>query len=482
MYFDEALIQQIFPGDNREKIMRVLEAIIVSSYDGIWVCDGKGTVISLNKASEKLLDLSASQVLGKTTLQLLNEGLLDVAVTPEVIEKKKVVTRIQRIQRTGKRLLVTGTPVFDEDGKVILVVTNERDMTTLDKITHELEKSRSNERRLKNELELLNKIGKMDSNFICESNEMTEAVKTAFTLASFDETNILLLGESGTGKGMLARLIHDNSARKNQDFIHINCAALPENLLEAELFGYEKGAFTGAREQGKVGLIELANQGTLFLDEIGELPLRIQSKVLTYLDTNTIVRLGGTAQRSIDCSIIAATNRDLDEMVKRQEFRKDLYYRLNTFCIELPPLRKRPEDLFELVHYYLERYNKKYKASRKIGSYALECLFAYHFPGNIRELRNLLKRAVALSQGTYIDDMVLDFIRAEQRSGEAAQPEPPSSEPVNLSQLVGTFEKVAIKKAMKGCPNTRELGERLGISQATVIRKMRKYGLKLAAK
>ncbi|MEJ2731939.1 MAG: sigma 54-interacting transcriptional regulator, partial [Deltaproteobacteria bacterium] len=187
-----------------------------------------------------------------------------------------------------------------------------------------------------------------------------------------EASNILILGETGTGKGLLAKLIHQFSHRKKKPFIQINCAALPETLLEAELFGYEKGAFTGAREHGKIGLFELAHEGTLFLDEIGDLPLAVQAKLLKYLDDHEIMRLGVIKPKPVDCTIIAATNRNLEASSRQRKFRQDLFFRLNTFVIQTPPLRERPDDIFELVNHLLAKYNRHYVLRRRISPGAME--------------------------------------------------------------------------------------------------------------
>ncbi|PIV01012.1 MAG: Fis family transcriptional regulator, partial [Syntrophobacterales bacterium CG03_land_8_20_14_0_80_58_14] len=255
------------------RLNRQLKAIFESSSDGIWVCDGQGKVIDVNGASEKLNGIHAKSVLGKTVTELLATGLFDRSVTLEVLETKRQVSVVQYIKKTKKVLLATGTPVFNEDGSIFLVVVNERDMTQLNAIRDQLEQSRMVTEKFKNELAELTVLELKNQEIITESDSMRDVLRIALKLAHVEASNILILGESGTGKGLLAKFIHQNGRRKNQPFVQINCAALPENLLEAELFGYETGAFTGAREQGKAGLFELAQGGTLFLDEIGDLPL-----------------------------------------------------------------------------------------------------------------------------------------------------------------------------------------------------------------
>ena len=311
-----------------------------------------------------------------------------------------------------------------------------------------------------------------------ESAAMAKVIKTALKLADLQESDILLFGESGTGKGLLAKLIHDNSKRKNMPFVIINCAALPETLLEAELFGYEKGAFTGARNNGKVGLIELAHEGTLFLDEVGDMPLSIQAKLLTYLDNRKIKPLGGVEERDVDCTIIAATNRNLEKLVRNKMFRQDLYFRLNTFALRVPSLRERPEDIFALINYYVQRYNKKYNEKKRISHTAIEKLILYKFPGNVRELKNIIKRAVATCDDPYIDEDLMHSLHLSSTINESG-PAIGSDISLDLNERLQSYERILLKDAMKFCSTTREMATYLNISQPSVIRKLKKAGLKM---
>ncbi len=460
-----------------KNLNKQLETIFKSSSDGIWVCDGKGKVININSASARLNGIKASDVLGKNISDLVAKGLFDRSVTLEVLETKRQVSVMQYIHRTKKYLLATGTPTFDDNGKVFLVVVNERDMTQLNAVRQELEQTHMITEKIKSELTELNLLELKDQEIVAESNAMRQVVRAALKLASIEASNILILGETGTGKGLFAKFIHKNSNRREKPFIQINCAALPESLLEAELFGYEKGAFTGAREQGKVGLFELAHKGTLFLDEIGDLPLQLQAKLLKYLDDYEIMRLGGTKSQKIDCSIIAATNRNLVKLVDKRLFRQDLYYRLNAFTIKIPPLRVRPEDIFELVNHFLNKYNKIYGFKKQIFPETLELLQAYPFKGNVRELKNLLKKAVIMSERRMLDSFIARCFNAERSVRE--QTGSHKHIKTNLNTELLALERDMIKNAMKKCKSTRELATELGISQPTVVRKMKKHGLSM---
>ena len=452
-----------------------LETIFKASSDGIWVCDGKGNVIDINEASEKLNGVQAKSIIGKNVSDLANNGLFDRSVTLEVLDTKRQVSVVQLVKRTNKILLATGTPAFDDEGNIFLVVVNERDMTQLNTLQEQLEQSRMVTEKIKDELAELSMLELKSQEIVAENEDMRQVLHHALKLAHLEASDILILGESGTGKGLLAKFIHKNSNRCKKPFIQINCAALPENLLEAELFGYEKGAFTGARKEGKAGLFELAQEGTLFLDEIGDLPHPLQAKLLKYLDDHEVMRLGGLKPNKIDCLIIAATNRDLKTRVQQKRFRQDLFYRLNTFTIRIPPLRERPDDIFELVKFYMKKFGKEYRLNRRISPDALKILQEYTFPGNVRELKNLLKKAVVMSENEYIDEIIQQSLTAGANNCTAAIND--TQQRKSLTDHIFDVEKEIIKNAMTQCKSTREMARYLKISQPTVVRKLKKYRL-----
>ncbi len=452
-----------------------LESIFNSSSDGIQLADSQGNIIKVNKASEKLNDMNAKNFIGKNYAELLEKGWFDRSVVQEVLKTKRKVSILQYVAKAKKYLLITGTPVFDDEDNILLVVINERDMTQLNTIQEQLKQTRSIAEKYKEELAEMSMLELKKQEIIAKSEEMRLVLKIALKLARLNVSNILVLGESGTGKGLVAKFIHHNSKRKRKPFIQINCAALPENLLEAELFGYEKGAFTGAREEGKAGLFELAQGGTLFLDEIGDLSLSIQAKLLKYLDDNNIMRLGGTKSIVIDCTVIAATNRDVDKLVKTKKFREDLYYRLNSFTIKIPPLRERQDDIYELSMYFLEKYNKEYGVQRRITANAMEMVQSYPFPGNIRELMNVIKKAVVISEEQTLDVLIQRILSESFGSTGKIHSSPTLQK--NLTDVLLGFEKEVLKSAMLQCKTTHELAGVLGISQPTAFRKLKKHGL-----
>jgi len=452
-----------------------LKTIIKASHDGIWVCDGQGKVIDINEASEKLNGIQAKHIIGKNVADLVNGGLFDRSVTLEVIETKRQVSVIQKIKRTGKLLLATGTPAFDDEGNIFLVVVNERDMTQLNAIQKQLEQSRMVTEKYKNKLAELSLLELKDQEIVAEDKKMRQVLYLALKLAHLSASDILILGESGTGKGLLAKFIHKNSNRNKKPFVQINCATLPENLLEAELFGYEKGAFTGARKEGKAGLFELAHEGTLFLDEIGDLPHSLQAKLLKYLDDHEVMRLGGLKSKKIDCTIIAATNRDLEGLVQQKRFRKDLFFRLNTFIIRIPPLRERIDDIFELVSFYMQKYGKAYRLNRRISPEALKVLQAHPFPGNVRELKNVIKKAVLMSEHHVVDDVIYQSLPSGMSTFIASAND--SQQEKGLTDQMLNLEKDVLRHALRCCRTTREMARFLKISQPTIVRKLKKHKL-----
>jgi PAS domain S-box-containing protein len=461
--------------ESYQQLNRELAAIFDASSDGLWVCDHNGKVINVNRASARLNGIKTEEIIGQNIAELVACGLFDRSVTLEVIETRRQVSIMQYVKRTNRYLLATGTPVFDARGDLHIVVVNERDMTQLNVMRKKLEQTQMVTEKIRDELTELRLMELKDPSIIAESKEMREVLAVALKLARLDASNILILGESGTGKGMMARFIHKNGRRAKKPFIPINCAALPESLLEAELFGYERGAFTGAREQGKAGLFELAHQGTLFLDEIGDLPLTLQAKLLKYLDDHEIMRLGGLKPRIIDGTLIAATNRDIEGLVKRRQFREDLFFRLNAFTLQIPALRQRPEDIFELIQHYLAQYSQTYRTRGKLMPETLAKLQNYVFPGNVRELKNLIKRAVVVGESEMLDGFLKQSLEAAHSSGKPDAYAGPGGP--RLSDEINAFEKQLLRRAVRQCRTTRELSAALGISQPTAVRKMKKYGL-----
>ena len=454
-----------------------LDAMIESFYDGVWIADPKGFVLNVNKVALSLHGLKAEEIVGWHITELIKRDIIDRSSIMEVLRTKKQVHMLQYLAKSRKYLLVTATPILDEAGEIVQVVVTDRDMTELKDMWERLDQmlmlqgDSQKERFKKDMLEL------KGTRIVARSEAMRKVLEIALRLGQLSVTNILLLGESGTGKGLLAKFIHENSPRNSDPFIQTNCAALPETLVEMELFGYEKGAFTGSKPTGKVGLFELAQEGTIFLDEIGELPPSVQAKLLKCIDEREIMPLGGLKTKKIRCAIIAATNRDLEDLVRRRLFREDLYYRLNSFNIQVPPVRERPADVVELAKNFLFTYNKTYKTEKRISMNTIERLKNYRLPGNIRELENLIRNAIVVSEGNTLDEYIQSYIDGKRTREMVHSAEEAHGLDNRLKDKLMAAEINALKEALMLGKSTREIARILGISQPTVVRKLRKHHL-----
>jgi TyrR family helix-turn-helix protein len=318
---------------------------------------------------------------------------------------------------------------------------------------------------------------------VANSKAMLGVMRLAKRLAELDST-VLITGESGVGKGLVASLIHENSKRKAGPFIKVNCGAIPESLMESELFGYEHGAFTGSRAEGKKGLFEAAENGSIFLDEISELPLNLQVKLLQVIQDREIKRVGGVASIPVNARVISASNIDLFALVRSGGFREDLYYRLNVVPIHVPPLRERHEDIVPLINRFLNQNNKKMKDRKELDPDTTALLLKYGWPGNVRELQNIIERIMITTRGRVIKPENLpSFIRRHavpaRSAGATADVSSSEAPATRLSDIIDRAEKDALLAAMESCCSTRSLARRLGVSQTTVVRKLQKHGLTL---
>lgn len=460
--------------DTYKSLFKQMHAVFESSSDGIWVTDGHGIITNVNKASMELNGLRDEALIGQNVKDIVARGGVDQAVTLEVMKRKRQISLIQHIKGTGRQILATGTPVFDDNGDLALVVVNERDLTDLNNLRRDLAIAKQSQETVSNELKSILMLELDGSGIVAESASMRQMLNSALKLAQLNVSDILLTGESGVGKGMLAKFVHNNSQRKDRPFLSINCAALPESLFEAELFGYKHGAFTGAREGGRMGLLQLARDGTLFLDEIGELPLSQQAKLLTCLDQHEYLPIGGSATEKITCSLCFATNKDVEQLVRKKLFRRDLYYRLSAFTLHIPPLRERTEDIFELARRFLDRYNAEFKAEKYLSHEALDLLQEHPFQGNVRELRSLIRKGVVMSEE---NDLTGYLRRSLQRGSRFAHPEKDASVNATLPEAQAMLEREMLLKARAIHSSTREMAAFLGVNQSTVVRKMAKHGL-----
>ncbi|WP_027415356.1 sigma-54 interaction domain-containing protein [Aneurinibacillus terranovensis] len=454
-----------------DKTNSELDTIIENSYDVIYITDRDGKTLKTNSAIERITGIPKQYYIGRNVSQLVTRGVLQESVTFKVIEKKKPVSIIQR-NFAGKETLMTGSPIFNEAGEVEKVVTNIRDLSELNELRNELDKVKELNNQYKKELDKLKAKKITIPEVIIESQEMKEIYEMGERIADVDAT-VLILGETGVGKDVLARHIYRSGNRYGKgEFVKINCGAIPHELLESELFGYEAGAFTGANRTGKAGMFELAHKGVLFLDEVGELPLALQVKLLRALQEKQIQRIGGTKPKDVDVRVIAATNRNLKEMVSQGTFREDLFYRLNVLPLSLPSLRNRRDDILPLVQYYLEKLNGKYGLTKEFDRGLREFFYHYSWPGNVRELANLIERLILTVTSKTItpDDLPVEYQEGEEKLVRYTKV-------ITLKEAVETAERELLALAVKKFPSTYSMAEVLGTSQPTIVRKLKKYNL-----
>ncbi len=459
--------------ENVKELNREMDAIIESSYDGLYLTDGQGITLRLNEAFEKLTGVKSSEMVGRNVQELVERGVVSESVSALVLKAKKPVTIMQKTN-TGRLALTTGIPVFDRKGKIFRVVSNVREITELILLKQQLEQAQGLSKHYESELRALQMQYSGSEKFVVSSRKMKDLLDTVIRLAQVDST-VLITGESGTGKELIAETIHNHSMRKNQPFIKINCGAITRNLLESELFGYDDGAFTGAKKGGKAGYFELANGGTLLLDEISELPFNLQVNLLRVLQSKELIRVGGEKAIPVDVRIIAATNRDILGLVENKLFREDLYYRLNVVPIEVPPLRERKEEIPVLAAHFVQVFNKKYKMEKELSSQVIDVLMEYDWPGNVRELENIIERLVVTIPGNILarDNLPLHL----KKDSPEKHPQIKVSGIMPLREAMEAVEKQILEQAYSRYKATREVARQLEVDPSTVLRKAAKYSI-----
>lgn len=447
--------------------------------DAVYVLDDKGNLLYVNYAMIKKFDLPRNVLLRYNVFDMYNDGLIDYVISRNVYEKKTEVVMCQKIFNShGKEQMqmVSQMPVLNDKGEVQYIIGVMRDMEEL--IGHYYDALNTYQAKKvvvedpSNEHQLM----------VYNSQQMSELVRIMNNVASTD-ANILIQGESGTGKEVLAEYIHNMSERSGKEMVRINCAAFPETLLESELFGYEKGAFTGALSGGKKGLIETAHESTLFLDEINSLPLALQGKILRTIETKMVQRIGSDRPKKIDFRLIAATNEDLNECIRKKTFRADLYYRLNVIPAIIPPLRERPSDIEPLIMHFLNMYCKKYGREKVFAPEVMEVLRNYSWPGNVRELKNFVERIVLISAASV---SVIKNIPPQMLDGQVVLPANKEGNMgcsfdsrLSLEENLNVFEKQIIESVVHHYGSGKSAAEVLKVNQSTISRKMAKYNITL---
>ncbi|MHC1724593.1 MAG: sigma-54 interaction domain-containing protein [Syntrophobacteraceae bacterium] len=455
-----------------------LDDILESSHDGLFITDGNGNVEMANSAWERICGIPKDFVIGKNAQDLVNQEFYNESSVMGAIKARKKITimlKMTKGEKIGQKILATAIPIWDENGNIRRVVANIRDITEIVHLKELLDKTQQLNEIYAAEIEQMRfqQITK-NNDIIARSAETKRVLEMAAQVAKVDST-VLITGESGTGKEVVANTIHRLGHRCEGPLIKINCSAIPESLLESELFGYEAGAFTGARKQGKPGMFEMAKKGTLFLDEIGDISFNLQAKLLRALQEHEIMRIGGLKPISVDTRIIAATNKDLKGMVKAKSFREDLYYRLNVVSIEIPPLRKRKEDILLLVQHFLEKINRKYQFTKRIAPEIIDIFMLYSWPGNIRELENVVERLLVMTVDEQITAGHLPvYIRNQVNPGSDSLV---FYDNMPFKMAMERAEKQFFELAVKKHGSTRKVARALRVNQSTVVRKIKKYGL-----
>ncbi|SHI37804.1 PAS domain S-box-containing protein [Dethiosulfatibacter aminovorans DSM 17477] len=433
--------------------------VIDNLHDEIMIYDDNYRLVYVNNATKKHYGIDPEDLIGKKFSDL-DETYWGNSTLPEVYNKKKIVAKRQ-ITNQGIDIVTISTPIFDKNNDIKYVGQNVNEINTLNEFSKndciDCEWFDSDE----------------DTEYIYKSKEMEKTMSNINKIKNLKST-CLLIGETGTGKSHLAKYMHISSKYKNKPFVSINCACMNPNLIESELFGYEKGAFTGANARGKEGLVEAADNGILFLDEISEIPLEFQAKLLHFLQYQEFIPVGGSVKKEVNVKIIAATNRSLSSMVEQKAFREDLYYRLNTFEIKLLPLRERREDLKLYIDYFLDKFNNSYFRKCKISPEALNVLFNYSWPGNVREVEHIIEKAVVLSKDKEIkiNDLPKRIFEYNTHTFNSMIEKEKS-----FDELMDSVESKIINEYYKQYKTSIKVAEVLGISQSKAYRLIKKHVL-----
>lgn len=448
--------------------------------DSIFITDKEGTCLYVNPAHQRNTEILPEEVLGRKVSAITAEGkLFTGGATMDVIESKKKIFRLSTVNKTNPPSVgyAVGVPIFDQYGALHQVVVSSRPILTLQALQEDfgkflqeanaLNKSKENVRILENAT-----TPDFKSNKLVGSSYSLQKVWNTIKMAAPTDATVLITGESGVGKEVVADEIYRLSARSHKTFIKVNCASIPANLLESELFGYEKGAFSGANTSGKQGLFEMADGGTLLLDEIGDMSMDLQVKLLRAIQTKEITRVGGTKPIHLDIRFIAATNSDLKKKIADGTFRQDLYYRLNVIPICIPPLRERLNDLDELCAHFVDEYTKKHNRDFVLTQDQLAIMKQYTWPGNIRELENVIEYLTICASGTkeVADEMLKGLLDISQGDEGAVASG-------TLSQSLENYEKALIESVLRDSTSLRDAGAKLGVNASTISRKIKQYGI-----
>ncbi len=461
-----------FLRENYDVLMEFINCMKV----GIWITDAEGRVVMINDHSLNTGGMVRDELLGRATSELIDIGyILHESSVLKAISSGHEESIVQE-QGEGGYLMATSIPLFDGE-ELDMVVCVELDVTEIMRLKGLLENQKSITEKYRRELlRLLGQNGEGledGEDMITYNTAMIRIQELAVRIGKTDAT-VIITGESGTGKEVMAKLIQKNSERANTPFIKVNCAAIPETLIESEFFGYEKGTFTGANVNGKIGLFELANGGTLFLDEIGDLPLQMQSKLLRVIQEREVRKIGGEDVVPVDIRFIAATNKNLKKEMEQGRFRSDLYYRLFVVPIHIPPLRQRTEDIIPMTNYFIDLFNKQYRMNKSICEDAMKELEEYNWPGNIRELRNVIERLVVSGEDDQITRFQVSICLRD--TGISDDTVGMNIHEESLSTLLKDYEREIIVKTVDECGSMSDAAKKLQVNKSTISKKLKEYG------
>ncbi len=448
--------------------------------DGIWISDADSTCLFVNKKYEELSGFSKKWMMGRKATSIVAEGIFDVAVNPEVISSGRPVSKIQTLSN-GRHLSLDGFPILDGEGKVVMCITFIRDISTIVNLEHKL----AHQRDLLNAMVRINNSSLQtvdDGSTFIFSSAMESFLAKARIMAQTD-ISVLILGETGVGKDVMAQRIHAMSRRADKPFIKVDCGSISPNLIESELFGYVGGAFSGASRSGRIGFIEAAAGGTVFFDEIGELPLPLQTRLLRFLQDGVIVRVGANTPKKVDVRVVAATNKDLEKAVARGEFRSDLYYRLKIAVLNIPPLRRRREDIMPLANFFLQQFSRRYNRGMSLGEDVEPLLLSYDWPGNVRELKSMIQEAVVTCPKNVVRAAHLPISSASSPREPEASSSEFDFEGKDYHDIMREMECRMLRAAIaRFSGNMTAASKMLRMDRSTMFRKIKdleKHGLKV---
>jgi TyrR family helix-turn-helix protein len=451
------------------------------AHDGFMISNADGRLLYFNKAYAKISKLYDRCVKGVFIQQFIKDNLLKNASCLEAVRQKQTATVLHYGNKRGAAVISVSKPILDDCGNIAYVVTNIRELTEFFEMQGQIEKI---QRIMSKYVDSVAKPSGYDEGIIVMSDSMQSILEKAKRIASVDVT-VFIRGESGSGKDVFAQYIHNHSQRKDGPFLPINCGAIPETLLESELFGYSEGTFTGQRRKGKDGLLRAAEKGTLLLDEVCEMTPSLQVKLLRFLETKTYSPVGSSERIHSDIRILSATNRDIKRMIADGKFREDLYYRLDVVNLTIPPLRERPDDIVPLALYFLDEYCRKYNMQKKMTPDVLGWVRRYAWPGNVRELRNLVERMVVLSPGPELE-LPSDFSNGDiayarwcdyDSDGVSTAEIGSNCQLPSLSEYLNSLEREYVCKVYREQGSVRKAARVLGVDHSTVVRKLKKYGI-----